>query len=108
MLTNAKAAVQLICNLDTAASPGYSTAKAPARIHAIAFGNLFETTGADEVTMALQFLLDVQKIGATSPPTATGIESYKIIIGDYNTRINNLKTAFERIMQSGVQVSLIQ
>src|SRR5262249_17418598 len=57
VLTASKAAVQTICNLNTdPTSPGYSTAKAPARVHAIAFGNLFETTGPT-VHMPLQFLL---------------------------------------------------
>ena len=38
VLTNAKAAAQQVCNLTTASSPGYSSAKTPVRIHAIAFG----------------------------------------------------------------------
>lgn len=107
VLTNTKAAAQQICNLDTAASPGYSTARTPVRIHSIAFGDLFETTGATK-NMALQFVLDIQKIGGTSASTDTTIESYKIITGTYTTRIDNLRQAFERIMQSGVQVSIIE
>src|SRR5262249_2323925 len=86
-LSNAKAVVQQICNLDSASQPGYSTAKLPVRVHSIAFGNLFEQSNSTE-TMALQFLLDVQKIGATSAAGDTSIENYKIIIGDYNTRID--------------------
>lgn len=100
--------VQQLVNLDTnSSSPGYGTARQPVRIHAIAFGQLFESTTTTK-TQALDFLLQVQKKGNTSPASASSIESYKIITGDYNTRIENLRLAFERIMQSGVQVSLIK
>ncbi len=108
VLTNAKAALQTLCNLNThATAPGYATSKTPVRVHAIAFGDLMETTGTTK-TQALQFLLDCQKIGNTSSASDTQIEDYKIIVGDYNTRIEKLRTAFERIMQSGVQVTLIK
>jgi hypothetical protein len=100
-------AVQQICALDTAASPGYSTTRMPARVHAIAFGDLFETNQTQEQN-ALAFLLNVQKSGNTSAPGDSSIEPYKIITGDYNTRIDRIRQALERIMQSGVQVSLIK
>jgi hypothetical protein len=96
-----------ITKLDTATGRGYSTTRVPARIHVIAFGDLFETNTAMKTT-ALQFLTNMQIRGKTSPAGATSIEPYKIIVGDYNTRIENLRTAFERIMQSGVQVTLIR
>lgn len=108
VVSRALSVVQRICNLDSnAAAPGYSTGRNPARAHAIAFGDLFQTTSTRKAD-ALSFLLQVQQIGATSAATDTSIESYKIITGDYATRIENLRQAFERIMQSGVQVSLIQ
>jgi Putative Flp pilus-assembly TadE/G-like len=103
-------ALQVVTNiaaLTTASSPGFSTPRSPARVHAIAFGDLFETTGP-EPTAALNFVLNVQQNGNTSSSTDTSIESYKIITGDYNTRIANLQQALQRIMQSGIQVSLIQ
>ena len=75
--------------------------------HAIAFGDLFETSQTQEQN-ALAFLLRVQQAGNTSAATDTSIESYKIITGDYTTRIDNIRQAMERIMQSGVQVSLIR
>ena len=56
---------------------------------------------------ALDFLLAVQQDGKTSSSSDTSIESYKIITGDYNTRIDKIRQALERIMQSGIQVSLI-
>ncbi|MBY0231345.1 MAG: hypothetical protein K2W96_18840 [Gemmataceae bacterium] len=108
VVQRAKDVVQIICNLDSHPTlPGYSTARSKARVHAIAFGELFETTSSRK-TDALQFLLDVQKIGGTSSSSTTQIEDYKIITGDYETRIEKMRQAFERIMQSGVQVSLIK
>lgn len=103
---NARAVVRQICALDTAG--GYSTTKVPARVHCIAFGQLFEasTTSAMKPA-ALDFLLAVQQDGNTSASTDTSIESYKIITGDYNARIDKIRQALERIMQSGIQVSLI-
>jgi hypothetical protein len=103
----ALSAVTNICALTTAATPGYSTTKNPARVHSIAFGDLFEVNNTDSQA-ALAFVLNVQKNGNTSSSSDTSIESYKIITGDYNTRITNLQQAFQRIMQSGIQVSLIQ
>jgi hypothetical protein len=73
----------------------------------IAFGDLFETNQTQSQN-ALAFLLDVQQAGNTSSATDTSIESYKIITGDYTTRIDNIRQAMERIMQSGIQVSLIR
>ena len=105
--TPALAVVNNISALTTAATPGYSTTRNPARVHSIAFGDLFETTSTEEAD-ALTFVLNVQQKGNTSATTDTSIESYKIITGNYNTRITNLQNAFQRIMQSGIQVSLIQ
>lgn len=98
--------VNNICALDTANPPGYSTNRTPARVHTIAFGDLFETNSGTKVA-ALDFLLRAQKAGRTSAAIDSSIESYKIITGDSNQRIENLRQALERIMQSGVQVSLI-
>ena len=42
-----------------------------------------------------------------SPTTGT-IEDYKRIVGTYDQRINKLREAMERIMQSGVLVALIE
>jgi hypothetical protein len=103
----AVAAVTQLCALDTASPPGYSTVRTPARVHAIAFGDLFETNQTQQAN-AMAFLLRVQKAGKTSAATDTAIESYKVITGDYDTRIQNIRQALERIMQSGIQVSLIR
>ncbi len=99
--------VERICALDTDNPPGYSTVKNPARVHAIAFGDLFQSTSYKKA-QALDFLLQVQQKGNTSSSSASSIEPYKIITGDFNTRIANLRLALERIMQSGVQVALLR
>jgi hypothetical protein len=91
----------------TYAGPGYSSTRNPARVHALAFGQLFETASTT-ATGSLNFLLHVQQNGNTSAASDTSIESYKIITGDYNTRIGKIQQALQRIMQSGIQVSLIQ
>lgn len=106
VMNAALATVTRICNLDNASGRGYSTTRVPARVHAIAFGDLFETNTSTKTT-ALNFLTNVQINGKTTP-TGGSLESYKIIVGDYNTRIENLRVAFERIMQGGVQVTLIK
>ena len=100
--------IEAICNLDSHATrPGYSTARMPARVHAIGFGDLFQYASTSR-TEGLAFLLEVQKKGGTSAATATSIESYKIITGNYTTRIENIRQTLERIMQGGIQVALIQ
>ena len=79
-----------------------------ARVYSIGFGDLFSTPAATQQTAARAFLLNVQKNGNTSPASATGIPPEQIITGDYQTRIDYLRFVLERIMQSGVQVTLIE
>jgi Flp pilus assembly protein TadG len=82
----------------------------------------------------LEFLLTIQQNGNTSPSTdtiascwgypgtptgggdgvtapsggyTTGSQSFKIIVGGYQQRINLIQQAMSRIMQSGVQIALI-
>lgn len=107
VINAALATADRIANPDTASGLGFSTTRTPARIHVLAFGDLFETSTSQKDS-ALSFLTNVQIRGNTSPAGATTLESYKIIVGDYNTRVDRLKSAFERIMQAGVQVTLIR
>jgi hypothetical protein len=81
--------------------------RTPARIHTLAFGDLFESGSAQNAN-ALAFLLRVQKAGYTSQSTDTSIETYKIITGTADQRIDKIKQAFARIMQAGVNVTIIQ
>jgi hypothetical protein len=103
----AVAAAAQICASDSATNPGYSSVRTPARVHTIAFGDLFESGSAQNAN-ALAFLLRVQKAGYTSQSTDTSIETYKIITGTADQRIDKIKQAFERIMQAGVNVTIIQ
>ena len=91
------------------AGPGFSTARLPAQIHTLAFGELFEPATVSPLKeRAIEFLRNIQLVGATSAPGATTIESYKIITGDADARIAKIKYALERIMQAGVQVGLVE
>jgi len=90
--------------------PGFSTTRSPARIHTLAFGYLFEdTTTSPLKTRALEFLRNVQLTGGIPQDATTGtIESYKMITGTYDQRIDKIRQAMERIMQGGIQVALIE
>ena len=119
----ARTVVKQIVAQETAAQPGYSTPRQPARVHAIAFGELFEaSTPSTMKPAALRFLTALQIDGNTTPTPPgswdndnldyqtyyVNAEPYKIITGTAQQRIANLSTAFQRIMQGGVQVALIQ
>jgi hypothetical protein len=120
---SARAVVRQIVALETANPPGYSTARQPARVHAIAFGELFEaSTPSAMKPAALRFLAAVQIDGKTTPTPSgswdndgldyqtwySNREPYKVITGNASQRIEKLRQALERIMQGGVQVALIQ
>jgi Flp pilus assembly protein TadG len=87
---------------------GFSTGTSPARVYAIGFGDLFSTPTATQQNNARTFLLNIQKLGGTSASTASALPADQIITGDYNTRIENLRAVLERIIQAGVQVTLIE
>ncbi len=103
-------AVQVVNRMrQNAGSGGFSLPSAPCRVFAIGFGDLFAITPATaSATSARNFLLNVQKAGGTSAATETALPPGHIITGTYQTRIDNLKDTLQRIMQSGVQVTLIQ
>jgi hypothetical protein len=90
--------------------PGFSTSRSTAQVHTLAFGYLFEpTTTSILKTRALEFLRDIQMASGMPADATTGtIESYKMIIGTYDQRIDAIREAMERIMQSGIQVALIE
>ncbi len=92
----------------TAGDSGFNAASAPCRVHAIAFGDLFSISPLTTPGQAaLNFLGTVQYKGKTQS-TNTAISSTNIVTGDYSTRIDTLKNLMQRIMQSGIQVTLIQ
>jgi Putative Flp pilus-assembly TadE/G-like len=89
--------------------PGFSTGRLQARVHVLAFGELFEdTTTSIAKTRGLEFLLNMQIAGGSSLPSATSLESYKIITGTSDQRVAKIKEALERIMQGGINVSLVE
>jgi len=49
----------------------------------------------------------VGAVGTADPPTAS-IPPEQIITGSYDVRISKMKSALERIAQSGVQVTLVE
>lgn len=85
---------QQLAALDTAY--GYSTSSRPLLIHCLAFG--------PQGTDGLPVLRQMQTYGNVTD----NMPSYKIINGNEATIISNLQTAIEKILQDGVQVSLIQ
>ncbi len=92
-----------ICALDSAASPGYSTSTKKVLVHCIGFGPVFDPSSSTAAT-ATATLNQMQTIGNVTD----GMPSYKIIYGSESTVISNLQKAFTKILQDGVQVSLIQ
>ena len=92
-----------ICALDSASSPGYSTASKKVQIHCLGFGPQFAPTGSTR-TANIATLNAMQTIGNVTD----NMPSYKIIYGSQSTVVTSLQQAFTQILQSGVQVSLIQ
>jgi hypothetical protein len=92
-----------ICALDTASPPGYSTPAKPVLIHCIGFGPVFAPSSSTRAA-AISTLNQMQVIGGVND----GMPSYKIIYGPESTVVSGLQQAFTQIMQSGVQVSLIE
>jgi hypothetical protein len=99
--------VQSLCTqlaaLDTASPPGYSTPTKPLQIHCIAFGPEFDPSGPNYNTN-LNTLKSMQQRGNVTD----NMPSYKIIYGTESQVVSKLQQAFTKILQSGVQVSLIE
>ena len=86
---------------------GLSSDTSPARVYSVGFGDLFSTTGGANGD-ARDFLLQVQKHGGTSASGDSAIPDSQIITGAADERITKIRLCFERIFQSGVQVTLIE
>jgi hypothetical protein len=102
--------VDQICKLDTANPPGYSTARRPALIYSIGYGSLFDPNNPSAgQTDALDFLQTVAYKGNTAKSTSGGsFPDNRRIYGTNQQRIDRISNIFTEIMQSGVQVSLIE
>ncbi len=89
---------------------GYSTGNKPVLAHCIAFGSLFDATSTDPNKQpALDLLQNIQFKGSTQASPSTPLPDDKVVPGTLSPadRANKLRNAFYKIMQSGVQVSLI-
>ena len=92
---------------------GYSTERKPVIIHCLAFGTLFEPSNSSaNQASALARLQEMQFRGGQAegeqPNPYTPLPDYKRIVGKSDVRIEKLKEAFSKIMQDGVQVTLIE
>jgi hypothetical protein len=111
--TQAYDATDRICALESDPLRGYSTARKPVLIHCLAFGSLFEPSNTSSYKdNALAILQNLQykggQAGGEQIAPDTPLAPYKIIVGPFNQRINNMKNAFTVIMDDGMQVTLIQ
>lgn len=91
--------------------PGYSLGRKPVQIHTIAFGAVFEPTASgSEQTTAVGLFQSISNIGGTTFPSSASdaTNGYKWCIGTLDERKNKLRQAFNKIMDDGVSVSLIQ
>lgn len=96
---------QRLCALESDGQPGYSTGSKPVLIHCLGFGPIFEPDSPSRAS-AIQTLDAMQAIGGlgTKEPT---LPEYKIIVGDQATMVTRMQQAITKILQDGVQVSLI-
>lgn len=100
--------VKQICKKETDSPPGYSTTRKPALIYPIGYGSLFDpANGSGDQSDALDFLQTCAFYGNTAKNTS-GASFTRRIYGSNEQRIEGIRKAFTEIMQSGVQVSLIE
>ncbi len=92
-----------ICALTTAGSPGYSTSTKPVLINCLGFGPFF-APGSSTAAANTATLNQMQIIGNVTD----NMPAYKIIYGTQSQIVTSLQQAFTQILQSGVQVSLVQ
>ena len=102
--------VKQLAALDTASPPGLSTTRKPALVFSLGYGSLFDpANSSSSQTNAMTFLQTVQYHGNVAKTTAgTDFPDWQRVYGTPAQRIDRIQAAFTKIMQSGVQVSLIQ
>jgi hypothetical protein len=107
---NVYTVVQQICAKTSASPPGFSTSSKPAQVYCLGYGSLFDPANGNATqSNALTFLQTIQYYGNTSKDTSgSNFPSAQLIYGTPTQRINNMQSAFTSIMQTGVQVSIIQ
>jgi len=98
----AYAVIQQICKSES--QGGFSTTRKPVQIYSIGYGSLFEPSNSgSNQNLAKTFLQNVQSYGGGST-----LSDWQLVYGTSSERINRIRTAFQTIMQNGVQVSLIE
>jgi Flp pilus assembly protein TadG len=102
--------VKQICALDTASPPGYSTTRKPVNVFPIGYGSLFDPSNPSTAqTTALNFMQNVAYNGNTATDTSgTNFPDWARVYGTNDQRVTRMQAAFTKIMQSGVQVTLIE
>jgi Flp pilus assembly protein TadG len=100
--------VDQICKLDS--QNGYSTPRKKVQVFALGYGSLFEPSNPSAAqASALTFMQTVNFKGNTGTSTnGSDFPDWQRIYGNNDQRINRMKNAFTTIMQSGVQVSLLE
>jgi hypothetical protein len=113
--SDALAVVQRIVaqTTDTTNGPGFATPTKPVVIHCLAFGAVFEPTASGgEPANAMSFLQQISALGGTGFPnsvTDTGSpDFYKLCTGTLQQRQDKLRQAFQKVMDDGVAIILVQ
>jgi Flp pilus assembly protein TadG len=91
--------------------PGFGTPRKPVLIHTLGFGPIFEPTASgSEPANVLMLMQQISTIGGTVFPSSAADPDYgyKWCIGDMEERKQKLKTAFLKIMNEAVTVTLIE
>jgi Flp pilus assembly protein TadG len=83
----------------------YGTTRNPFRLYTIGFGPVF--SGAD-ASSALSTLQTMQYYAGTQSSASTALPSNQVIIGTGAQMSANMTSAFTTILESGVQIALIQ
>jgi hypothetical protein len=106
------AEITSICNALAAQETnyGFGTKTKPVLIHTIAFGGVIGGSAPSTlVTMeTIGNIPSEQRIGSTTAPYGSAAAPYKLITGTEAQMRDGLRNCISRIMQDGVQVSLLE
>jgi hypothetical protein len=103
--------VQQICASSTASPPGYTTSRKPVQVWCIGYGSLYDPSGPGKTVRSngMAFLRSIMFYSGTAPDTTgSNFPDSLLVYGTSGQRVTRMQNAFTQIMQSGVQVSLIQ
>jgi Flp pilus assembly protein TadG len=109
--TQVYSVVQQICASTTASPPGYATPRKPVQVWCIGYGSLYDPSGPGATVRSngMTFLRTIMYYSGTAPDqTGANFPDSLLVYGNTGQRITRMQAAFTQIMQSGIQVSLIQ